>query len=515
MSDRPETVNRGWTATDTVTLIACGALLLFMRAHAWSAPLETDECNYLYIGERLADGDRLYVDVWDHQPPAMFCATALMSYVCGTGENAYRSLSSGVSLISLVVVFLIARNGLGRGAALMSALVFALCSSDPGMAGEGGNRELFMNALILGAFAALARNTNRFRPGGVFAAGVLLGLASLFKTVAVAHWVALLVWMWTAKRDDERGASSIGIRLTDAAIFGAGPVLLWAGTWGYFAATGRNGAFIDAVFSYNLGYSGIESSFLSRFGSFFVHADVFRTAWALWVFGGVGVILLPWQRARRFSTGVSLMVLGSCLAICLPGRFWPHYYYLLFPWLAIAAGSPVARLGNAGFRKWGVGAAIAALCFASQYRSYLRLPPDEIARFRYGVRMAWARDQGRRLGEVTNPDDTVYVYGSDAGIYYYAGRRCATRFTMIEAVSAEREGVERRRDQFMEDFVANRPRVVLITEAPFAEFMHYLQQEYQEAGWDRGAGADRPPRMQVLTDRRRPIVSIDWDWTDE
>ncbi|KKK62157.1 hypothetical protein LCGC14_3007150, partial [marine sediment metagenome] len=37
-----------------------------IRLHAFAVPLETDECNYAYIGSRLLAGDRLYLDVWDH-----------------------------------------------------------------------------------------------------------------------------------------------------------------------------------------------------------------------------------------------------------------------------------------------------------------------------------------------------------------------------------------------------------------------------------------------------------------
>ena len=79
---------------DLAVLLAAGLLLVLFRAHAFPAPLEADECNYLYIGERLNAGDRLYEDVWDHQPPLMFALAAVFTRLAGPGAAASRSRSA-------------------------------------------------------------------------------------------------------------------------------------------------------------------------------------------------------------------------------------------------------------------------------------------------------------------------------------------------------------------------------------------------------------------------------------
>ena len=512
MPDLPPSRTRPLATTDVVVLVLSGALLLGLRAHAWPAPLETDECNYLYVGQRLAASDRLYEDVWDHQPPLMFAFMAAATRLIGASEFAYRSLAGAASLLSLVLVFAIARRSGYRAAGWLAAGLFAICSSDPGTAGEGGNRELFMNGLMLAAFWLLLCGGEKHRLGRIAAAGLLLGLASAFKTVAAAHWLALMFWLGITAWQREKKVARVA---TDKLVFTLGPALVWLSTWAYFAATGRSGALFDAVFAYNLGYSGWDASPWARFFSFFGDLDIFRSAWPLWLAGAVGLVALPWRRKPGLAWGLAAMTAGSYLAVCLPGRFWPHYYYLMVPWLAICAGLLVGRLvgvGRAPRLAWSYALLVVVLLAYAQGRHYLLVAPDEIARFRYGVRMAWARDQGRRLAEVTDPGDTVYVYGSDAGIYYYARRRCATRFTMIEALSAERKGLQLRREQFLADFEKNRPRVVLVTEEPFPELYRLLRSGYVEAGMDRGAGPGRPPRMQVLMDADRPIDPMDWNW---
>ena len=55
-----------------LAVAVAAAVLVCFRLHAFDLPLEADESNYAYIGSRLLEGDRLYVDVWDHQPFGVF-----------------------------------------------------------------------------------------------------------------------------------------------------------------------------------------------------------------------------------------------------------------------------------------------------------------------------------------------------------------------------------------------------------------------------------------------------------
>src|SRR3972149_2212575 len=73
-----------------VGLGAAMAILVVFRLHAFDLPLETDECNYAYIGGRLLDGDRLYVDVWDHQPFGVFALFAGVIAVFGDAPHVFR-----------------------------------------------------------------------------------------------------------------------------------------------------------------------------------------------------------------------------------------------------------------------------------------------------------------------------------------------------------------------------------------------------------------------------------------
>ena len=108
-------------------------------------------------------------------------------------------------------------------------------------------------------------------------AGLFLGLGSTIKTVMAAQWLLLaawlVVWSWKAHAAEKRYRATI----TSLLMFGAGPALVWAAVFGYFAVTGRFAEFYEAVFQFNLSYSDVAPAYWQRFVDFFrapVHRHV-------------------------------------------------------------------------------------------------------------------------------------------------------------------------------------------------------------------------------------------------
>ena len=220
----------------------------------------------------------------------------------------------------------------------------------------------------------------------------------------------------------------------------------------YFAVTHRRGEFFDAVFMFNLGYGQVGQGFATRFVDFFHPVfDVFGSAAPVWYVAAVAlpVLLLV---GRKQMTGrlraVVAYAAGSYVAVCLPGRFWPHYYQLLVPpavligVLFISTMHSTVRSKAARFASvvaslvW-----IAAVVFFQLNHYWLLEPGDITAPHRnYRYRQAWSRAQGERVADLTDPGDTIFVWGRDAGIYYYGQRRCASRFTMVGALAVMSPG---------------------------------------------------------------------------
>jgi len=522
-------------------------VLILMRSHAFDLPLETDEANYAYVGTRLAAGDRMYVDVWDHQPPGVFVLFAATAWAFGDAPIVFRWLAVAFSLATMVMIWAILDRRGTPWAALAAALLFALASSDPGTAGEGCNREIFMATLIVGAWWAVLRRPI-VRRRDVLIAGVMLSLASVLKTVVAVHWIALAAWLVIdalllrrasggslaapSARAEARGSErepepATGVSAVPGVLWlAAGPALLWGSVFAYFALTDRLDAFVDAVFRFNLGYSDSDTGRLSRFAAFFQperHPFIFDSALPIWIAGAVALLPLAAgamrQASRRFALAVVLLLAASYVAVCLPAQFWPHYYYLMIPALVLAIGAAahavMEQRGEGRARATLSGAAVAlilALLFVTQWREYLSRDGLDITIKRYNTRDYWAQAHGRNVESVTDPADTIFVFGNDAGIYYYAKRRCASRFTMATGLRSRYPDAAARQAILLDELRNNRPRLILETgEAPFPGWIEFLQERYYPAGadfHDKTGGIIMP----VWCRKDAPIRQIDWNW---
>ncbi|MCK4660820.1 MAG: glycosyltransferase family 39 protein [Phycisphaerae bacterium] len=498
MNTTPQPATSRFTRADLFLLIAAGLIMVGFRLHAYPAPLESDECNYAYFAGRMLQGDRLYVDLWDHQPPGIFAALMLATAVFGDAAAVYRTLALIAALLTMLGLFDVARRWFGRPAGWTAALLFAIASSDPGVGGEGCNREIYMNALVVAAFWLLAcGETLKLRR--VFLAGLLLGLASTIKTVVAVQWLALVPAVVLLSAPGS--AENRGRHVKSIAAFAAGPVGVWLAMWLYFAIDGRSGEFLDATFAYNLVYSKTAQGWGSRLIAFFSHEKVFRTASALWLAGVLGLVALPWRRNWRRSLVLVVLVVGCFLAVCLPGKFWPHYYLLMMPPVVLLAAGLIHRVETYGRRlSFVVAGAIVVSLLLTEVPGYLLVSPERIALGRYGSRMSWVRDQAHRVAEVTDPQDSIYVYSADAGFYYYSSRRCATRFTMYTALISEGPSTAARRRLLLEDLAQDKPRLILLTaKPPFAELhQFFIDHRYVSVGLT--------GRMEVLCDIERRVA---------
>lgn len=527
-------------------LAAAALLLIYFRLHAFALPLETDECNYIYIGGRLLAGDRLYVDVWDHQPFGVFVLFAGVSAIFGDAPYVFRWLAVAFSLASLGLIFLIVRRCAGPFAASAAAMLFALSSADPGTAGEGCNREIYMNTLVLAAWYCALKGSIRDRWPWL-AAGGALALGSTVKTILAVHWVLLAVWVAIFPMETPAAGQppspphepvagrrpNRASRWRALAWLAAGPLLVWAAASVWFTVTDRWHEFYDAVFGFNLSYSGRDEAIWVRFIDFFRPGSrqqpfVFDSAWLLWV---AAVPALAWlmletiRRRRRESVCVLLLVAANYAAVCLPAQFWPHYYHLMIPSLVVAVAVATSRLWNAkslalsnGPARRAAGAALvvalATWLAVTQYRHYLGQPAFGITVPRYNSRDFWGRAQGENIARVTDPDDEIFVYGNEVAFYYYARRRCASRYTMITALRSGYAGHEARRRTLLEEIRARRPRLILVVlgEEAFPEWADFLPTRYDAVGWDFRDRTPHDPILMVLCDRERPIAEINWNW---
>ena len=397
------------------SVIILGLSLLWIvaiRSHTFNEPLERDAATYMVIANEMLHGKTLYVDLWDHKPPAIhltFCAAQLIG---GYGLFANYFLNVVGALIVMLGLFKIGSSRGSPSAGLWMAALWAVLSGDLNLQGNQPNAELFMNASLVWGFYHCLKGV-RLSMAGAFFAGVLFGWGGLYKHVALIP-AALIIAVFACS-DKSNRKSRAGLLLL-------GAITPWFVTFLVYAAGGQFDLLWQALVKSNLSYMGVHqrTPFLDDlpllFNSLRSHFDI-----QLLLVATVGVIvvsfLMSWRRRQiDFEFLLGAYGFGSLVAVILPGYFFLHYYQLLLPVLIIGL---VWFLREKSL-------VVVLMALAVYEISFLRLPPEEWSRRKYGDVFVVTKRLAGEVEAMLAPGETIYNWGDDPELYVYLKQRPPT-----------------------------------------------------------------------------------------
>ena len=330
-------------------LIGCLILAIFTlatRAWIFGNPLiNNDEQFYLVVGDRLLQGDLLYVDIWDRKPIGLFLIYAFVCWAFPDPIIGYHLLAAIWVALTSLLLFVIARRLVSFAAALGGAAAYPAWLLVFG--GVGGQSPIFYNMPMVAAAAftvsviAQADDRRLFLKG--CAIMLLTGLAMQIKYTAVFEGVFFglsLLWAsWMRGRPLPRLAA-------DAATWIACALAPTIATCAAYVAAGHGAEFVQ-----------------TNFVSIFLDKDEFLPA--LGRLTGLSIGLIPfglcariafrrWQRddadGGREARWIFAWAGVSCAAFLFYGVWLDFYVLPLLPPLclvaALAFGS-VAKIRSA------------------------------------------------------------------------------------------------------------------------------------------------------------------------
>jgi|WetSurMetagenome_2_1015567.scaffolds.fasta_scaffold02934_8 hypothetical protein len=168
-------------------LILTSFLFFILRLPSLFEPLwYGDEGIYQVLGTSLNHGKLLYKEIFDNKPPLLYWLYSFFH----SDQFSIRLMSLIFGVFSVWVFFLLSKKLFkdSKNIPYLTTIIFALLFALPTLEGNIANAENFMLLPIL-ASAFLITNQKRF-----FAAGLLLGIAFLFKIVAVFDLAAFFVF---------------------------------------------------------------------------------------------------------------------------------------------------------------------------------------------------------------------------------------------------------------------------------------------------------------------------------
>lgn len=293
----------------------CGILFLTLifRIPSFFEPYYYgDEMIYLTMGEGIRQGVTLYSNLHDNKPPLLYLTAAIAGNLFW-----FKVILAFWVLATIIIFYKLAARIFPKEEKIqkLATIIFALLTTIPLMEGNIVNAELFMIGPSILAFLILLGE--KLTSKKVFWAGVLFGVASLFKIPAMFE-VPVIIFYWLITGSEKRQV----IKNTLFLIFGFLTPILASIAW-YFI-TGAGMEYVKAAFLQNVGY-------LSSFRPGDVRKPFLERNFPLLARGGIvllGLFLLYIKRVKISKKFIFITVwaLFTLFAVALSERPYPHYF---------------------------------------------------------------------------------------------------------------------------------------------------------------------------------------------
>ena len=369
---------------------------ILLAAHlAHSGVLWAEEGLPLAVALQIKHGAVIYRDVWFDKPPLVPAIYLLWGVKIGWLLRVAGALYGlGASALAYAIgATLWSRREAYFAAALMAFfLTFDTHSAVLPLAAD-----LLLLVPHLAAIYLALR-------GKAFAAGVAAGIAFLFNAKAVLVLGACALFVWPA-----------------IIPLAAGFLLPNALALAYLGATGALPAYVDQVWRWPAQYAGspvvsdpVWNGMLRTVNWLGFHAAI-----------AVGAILFWWRERRwKFIAWTALCYAG----VVLGWRFFPRYFFLLLPPMAIAAARGLTFIRSR---------VCAALVIAALCVPLVRFGPRYVNLKNWND-LALDRDS-RAVSKLAlqnaPPNATLYVWGYRPEMYVYTRMRPATKYLDCQAMT--------------------------------------------------------------------------------
>lgn len=482
-----------------------------------------DDQMFGYFGWRIAHGATVYLDVWDNKPPAIYWINAVGMFVGGGSYAGVIAMCVLALVISHVAAFVIGCSLFHRSAAALTTILLSFFLMHGFYTGGTNRTETFLVACELSAVAFYMRGWARDRWWKWYAAGLLCGLAFLFKQVGLAAWGCMglhtLILVCTRElrlRD--------GLRRGLLLLAGAATTVYAAGT--YLWAQGALGEALRATFTFNAAYfSHGASRFPYNLVNWYLlqnHVRPILLAPLLMALAA-GIHAFLWWLRPYYRPPEIADQLKAHAPVC------PRYFLLFAMWFVVAFYG--ALMSPHGFRHYLVPSipplillggylinvllAERKLLVRVQQRAWVLVAFVVLGYFSYEALTIqfhefsivwvhridpWLSERGFFGGEaasvgaykpahwetvgdavasVTEPDDRIQCFGYMPGVYLHARRINASRFTTTEKIGHVRERADWIARELEETLAKTPPPLIVMP----AEDYHNLHDKTRATAW--------------------------------
>ncbi len=335
-------------STSTWVLITTLFVFFLLRLPSLIEPYwYGDEGIYEVIGSALRHGVMLYSGIWDNKPPLLYLTYALFS-----GDQYFVKLLSLIfGLFSIIVFYYLAKKIFRQQKTqYLSTIIFAILFATPVTEGNIANAENFMLLPILLSACLVyslsghkdyqliigKRKVNDSIFNYQILSGLLLGIASLYKIVAVFDFAALGLFLFFSVFSKNYKLADLGnIKIIKALSHLISPFIIGfliplLITLIFFTLNGAGIDFLKSAFTNNVSYVGYGNVFVIPQGFLILKLLILLT-----------IIVWLYRQRNNYSKNIIFILLWFTLEVFdsfFSQRNYTHYFLMSITSLALLIG---------------------------------------------------------------------------------------------------------------------------------------------------------------------------------
>jgi hypothetical protein len=446
------------------------ALLLVIIAFGGSTilyPPGPDQAMFMIVGKGLLKGLFPYKDIWDIKPPVVYFIYAMTIRTFGDAFISIRIFDIIYTLFTALAITWFGGKLFTWRAGFYGALCYLLMYLSQGY-WELAQAESFKGLPYLISIILFIKSLESDRSWLALPAGLSLSIAVFLKYTSLALLPGFLVICLVLKPWNAKKSAATGL------VFLVG---LGAGISLFLAHIALNGAFQDFLmmnFKFVFPYSGLDdqAGFLKHGFSHFiwtiatgslnfiyqVSKNFIKPNFLLCAPCVMAIYYAIWRKEKAILIPLAFAVL-SIIEVVVQGKLWPYHWITAFVFLAVLGGFGFEMLHISLEGKLGkiqanlltyllimLMALNSSLIFTrlTEGLNLWKLATGKISRRGYISSLCAKPDEGfcyndfervaQYVSRKSEPEETLYLWGTEVIIYFLADRPLATRFMTTFAV---------------------------------------------------------------------------------
>lgn len=451
-------------------LALCSIIYIIARISFTDIPLNRDEGTYAYLGKVAMSGGVPYWDFYEMKPPGLYYFYGMLGGMFGYGESGLRIGLMALNILNAWWIYKISSELFKEKApSMVAAALFLVFSLSQGVFGHSAVAEQPVIAFVLPSLFLLVRSKSR---RDLIGAGILMALAMTMKQSAIFLFLFATIYQIIQSL---RKKESLKEGLQSYALFFIPIAAIGSAVLGLLYLFGDWSEFIYWIYQHSSDYVSSDTTRSVSYMIQFFGRKFLLAQWPVIILAIAGLLLSMFTIKKYSGPSTFILLLALCTVIALfPGtRFYPQYWMLLLPALALSTGLLYHVGGKIlkGFMLPVLAIFIGAIVLDFITNSDYYLVDDEKSlndELYTGNPFYEIKQLCNYMNSIKQPGDRLYVLGSEPQAYIYTNTDALTRHIFPGTISGNNSRNEARQNEAYDNLERANPKFILLNIVPYS-----------------------------------------------